>query len=104
MGSGRRVVGRGRVTGQCQWALGGGRGAALESPGTSLALILRLHPGESGVNWPGHGDLKKKKTQMILICRQIEMLFWTQLTGRIRTTWDVVQMLMPHSRPVESSL
>lgn len=49
------------MTGQCQWALGGGQGAALESPGTSLALILQLHPGESGFNWPGHGDLKKKK-------------------------------------------
>ena len=56
MGLGRGVVGRGRVTGQCQWALGGGQGAALESPGTSLALILQLHPGESGFNWPGHGD------------------------------------------------
>ena len=75
------------MTGQCQWALGGGQGAALESPGTSLALILQLHPGESGFNWPGHGDLKKKKkTQVTLICRQIEMLFWTQLTGRMRTT------------------
>ena len=75
------------MTGQCQWALGGGQGAALESPGTSLALILQLHPGESGFNWPGHGDLKKnQKTQVTLICRQIEMLFWTQLTGRMRTT------------------